>query len=132
MLSQMGPVANLFSPAARSEILGIIQRDREWKAVQTATTTLQEEVEKLKLQNLEMIERLKAAAASQDTLRSQVSSLEEVNATQRDDIKSLRAELIEAKDRYDRLLTDSNGERAALRAQVLGPEVCFGLCLIVG
>jgi len=128
----MGPVANLFSPAARSEILGIIQRDREWKAVQTATTTLQEEVEKLKMQNLEMIERLKAAAASQDTLRSQVSSLEEVNATQRDDIKSLRAELIEAKDRYDRLLTDSNGERAALRAQVFGPEVCFGLCLIVG
>jgi len=94
----------------------------EWKALQNTIDALQDEIKKLKSENVEVTEGLEGAEASREAFRSQVSSLKEVNATQQDDIKSLRAELAEAKDKYDRLLVDSNAEKAALQVQVLDLE----------
>jgi len=94
----------------------------EWKALENTISRLQEEVDKLKPENLEMSEKLEAAAASQEAFRSQVSALKDVNATQQDDIKSLREELLEAKSKHDRLLVDSNAEKAELQIRLLDLE----------
>ena len=95
----------------------------EWKALESTISRLQEEVDKLKPENLEMAEKLGAATASQEAFRSQISALKEVNTSQQDDIKSLREELLEAKSNYDRLLVDSNAEKAALQSRVSDLEV---------
>ena len=68
---------------------------------QTNIATLREENEKLKSETCETAEKLEVAEASQDVFCSQVLSLEEVNAAQQDDIKSLWVELFEAGDKYD-------------------------------
>jgi len=98
----------------------------EWKGLQTVITTLREENEKLKLENHEVAGKLESAEASQEAFRSQVTNLKEVNTTQQDDIKVLRAELVEAKGHHDRLIVDSNAERAALQIQVLDLEAQRG------
>lgn len=103
---------------------------QEWKALQNTITTLQEEIEKLKSENLEATEGLEVAEASREAFRSQVSSLKEANATQQDDIKSLRAELTEARYEYNQLLVNSNTEKAALHVQVLDLEVRLELYLM--
>ena len=95
----------------------------ERKALQESIVALQEENEKLKSENLEVAGELKATAASQEAFRSQVLSLKEVNTTQQEDIKVLREELAGAKGKCDRLIVDSNAERAALRTQALDLEV---------
>ena len=95
----------------------------ELKALQVTIIAFREENEKLKLETREMEGKLEAAEASREALRSQVSRLEGVNTTQRDDNESLRAELVETKDRYDRLMVDSNTEWAALQIRVLDLEV---------
>ena len=63
------------------------------------------------------------AEASQEAFHSQVLSLKEVYTAQQDEIKSLRAELTEAKDAYGRLVVDSTTEKAALQIRVLDLEV---------
>jgi chromosome segregation ATPase len=103
----------------------------EWKSLQTNIAMLREENEKLKLENREMAGGLEAAEASQEAFRSQVLSLKEVNTTQQDNIKSLRAELVEARDKYDRLVMDSNAERAAFQIRALDLEVRLGSCPIM-
>ena len=95
----------------------------EWKTLQAVIATSQGEIEKLKSENLEMAGKLKEAAASQEAFRSQVSSLKEANTVQQDDIKALREELAETKDKHDRLMVDSNAERATLQIRVLDLEV---------
>ena len=95
----------------------------EWKALQTTVTALREENEKLRLEAREIAEKLEVAGASQEAFRSQIASLKEVNTNQQDDIKSVRAELSEAKDKYNRLKVDSDTEKAALEARVLDLEV---------
>ena len=95
----------------------------EWKALQATVTSLQRENETLKSDNCEMAEKLGTAKASQDAFRSQVSYLKEANTTQQGDVRSLRAELAEARDRHDRLMADSNTERAALQTRILDLEV---------
>ena len=102
----------------------------EWKGLQNTIITLQEEVKKLKSENLETVEGLEVAEASQEAFRSQVLSLKEANTSQEDDIRSLRAELVEVKENYDRLMVDSNAEKSALRTRVLDLEVCLDSCLI--
>jgi len=104
--------------------------NEELKSLQNTIATLQEGIEKLTSENLEVTEGLEAATASQEAFRSQVSSLKEVSVTQQDDIKSLRAKLIEAKGKYDRLLADSNAERATFQTQVLDLEVRLGFRLM--
>ena len=59
--------------------------------------------------------------------RSQVSTLKAVNATQQDEIRSLQVESTEAKEKYDRLMVDSNAEKAALHIRVFDLEVCLRL-----
>lgn len=113
----------------------------EWKALENTIARLQEEVDRLKPENLEMAEKLGAAAASQEAFRSQISALKDVNTSQQDDIKSLREELLEAKGEYDRLLVESNAEKAALQNKVsdlevrprfrLVGELCRAYCRIV-
>jgi chromosome segregation ATPase len=101
--------------AALESASAIPSPESEWKSLRATIVTLQEENEKLKSENREMAERLEAAESSQAAFRSQVSSLKEVNTTQEDDIKSLRAESVEAQDKYNQLVVDSNTEKAALR-----------------
>ena len=102
----------------------------EWKTLENTISGLQEEVDKLKPENLEMMGKLEAAAASQEAFRSQISGLKEVNTTQQDDIKSLREELLKAQNQYDRLLADSNAEKATLQARILDIEVRLGSRLL--
>jgi len=104
----------------------------EWKTLQNAIVTLQKELEKLESANLEVTNGLEAAEASREAFRSQVSSLKEVNTTRENDIKSLGAELAEAKENYDRLMVDSNAEKAALQIRVLDLEVRSGSYLTIG
>jgi len=157
------------SPAAQSDILGILQREQdhaisllslspllsslfisyakraaalealsatpspesEWKAVQDTIVALQEENAKLKSEKREVVGKLAGAEASQEAFRSQVSSLSEVNATQHDDMESLRTQLSEAKDKYDRLMADSNTKMAAVGAQISALEVGLEPNLII-
>jgi len=99
----------------------------EWKALQNAIVTLREGIEKLESENFKVTEGLDAAEASREAFRSRVLSLKEVNTTQENDIKSLRAELAEAKEKYDRLMVDSGAEKATLQIRVLDLEVRLGL-----
>jgi len=95
----------------------------EWKALRDTVTALQEENEKLKSENLEVVRKLEVAVASREAFCSQVSSLKEVNTTQQDDIGLLQVELAQAKDEYNRLMVGSNTEGATLRIQVSDLEV---------
>ena len=73
----------------------------EWIAFQATAATLREESEKLKSENLEVAERLGATTASQEALRSQVSSLREVNATRQDNANFLQSEFAVVKKKCD-------------------------------
>lgn len=88
-------------------------------------SAFREENEKLRSETREIAARLEAAEASQEVLRSQISSLEEVNTSQREDVNSLRAQVSEAQLKYDRLVEDSNAEKAALKVQISDLEVGF-------
>ena len=95
----------------------------EWKSLENTISALQNEVDKLKPENIKMVGRLEVGAASLEAFRSQVASLKEVNAARQHEIDSLRAELIESKDQYDRLWEDSNAERDSLLSMVSDLEV---------
>jgi len=94
-------------------------KSEEWKVLQNAIATLRGEIEKLKAENLELMKELDSSKA----FRSHFSSLEALNTTQQDDIKSLRAELTKAKENHDRLTVDYNAEKTALQIRVLDLEV---------
>jgi len=98
----------------------------EWKALQATITALREENERLRSEACEMAEKLGAANASQEAFRSQVSSLKEVNVIQQVNIKSLQAESFDAKEKYDRLVVDSNTQKSALQIHVLDLEARRG------
>jgi len=102
----------------------------ERKVLQNTIVTLQDGISKLKSENLGMAKGLEVARASQEALHSQVSSLKDVNTSQENDIESLRAELFETKERYDRLTVDSDAENATLRSLVSDLEVRLDSCLI--
>ena len=95
----------------------------ERKLFQATVTALQEENERLKSDNLELTRELEAAVASWEAFRSQASSLMEVNTIQQGDIQSLRADLVEVREKYDRFVADSNIERAALQIKIFDLEV---------
>lgn len=97
----------------------------EWKSLQATIAASLEENERHKSENLEVARKLEAAVASHEAFRSQVSSLKGVNATQQDDIQSLRAELVKARGKYDQHVVDSNTERDTLQVQVFDLEVGF-------
>jgi len=171
MFPRTGPITNSLSPATKTDILGILQREQdraiallsssplltslfisyanqaaalesasatpspeseEWKGLQNAIITLREGIEKLESENVKVTEGLEAAEASREAFRSQVSSLKEVNTTQENDIRSLRAELAEAKEKYDQLMVGSNAEKAALQIRVLDLEVRLSSCPVIG
>ena len=101
--------------------------ESEQKAHQTAVAAFREENERLKLENLDVARRSEAVAASQETFRAHISSLKEVIATQQNDIKSLRAELVEGREKHDRLVV----ERAALQIQVIDLEASVRVWLSI-
>jgi septal ring factor EnvC (AmiA/AmiB activator) len=96
----------------------------EWMALRNTITALQEDIKKLKLENLGLTKGLESTEA----LRS---SLEAVNATQRDNIKSLQVELAGVTEKYNRFVMDLNAEKAALQIRVLGLEVRLDPCPII-
>ena len=104
----------------------------EWKALENTISALQEENDKLKPENFRMSEELTVAAASLEAFRSQVSSLRDVNVARGRDIDSLRTELLESKEKHDRLLENSNAERTALQGLVSDLQVCLKQSLIIG
>ena len=106
-------------------------KSEERKGLQDTIATLQEEIKRLKSDDLEMEEGLEAAEASLEAFRSQVSSLKEINMSQENDIKSLRADLTETKEKYGRLMVDSNAEKTTLRNLVSDLEVCLDSYLIM-
>lgn len=95
----------------------------EWKILQNSITTLREENEKLQSENREIFQKLEAAQASQEGSRSHISSLGQVNAAQQNEISSLRKELVESKDLYERVMKDCNAEKAAYQTRISGIEV---------
>lgn len=95
----------------------------ELKALQAAVTTLRVRNEKRGSGVRGTVGRSELAEASQEAFHFQIASLKETNRTQQDDINSMRAELSEAKEKYDQLMVDSNAEKAVLQAQVLDLEV---------
>lgn len=101
----------------------------EWKTLQDTIATLREENEKLKLETREMVRKLEMAEASQEMLRSQVSSLNEANMAHQEDVKSLRAENVETKEKYNRIVADLEAEKATLKVQISDLEVDLELHL---
>jgi FtsZ-binding cell division protein ZapB len=95
----------------------------EWKALQTAIATLQEEHEKLKSGNREMAEKLETAETSGEAFRYRFMSLREDHEIQQDGFRMLAAQCAEGKDGYERLVAESSAEKAALLAQILDLEV---------
>lgn len=72
----------------------------DWEVLEnTISVLVQEEIGKLKPENVNITERLEVATASLEAFRSQVASLKEATETQWQDIDSLRAELFGSKDR---------------------------------
>ena len=80
LLSSSPLLASLFvsyaNQAAALESASAIPspESEEWKALQNTTAALQEEVEKLKSENIEIVERSKASVDSQEAFRSRLSS----------------------------------------------------------
>jgi chromosome segregation ATPase len=99
----------------------------EWKVLQDTIASVREENERLKLETREMVRKVEMSEASQEMLRSQVSSLNEANAAYQEDLKCLRAELAEAKKSHDRNLLDSDAEKTALKVQISDLEVSLEL-----
>ena len=127
LLSSSPLLASLFvsyaNKATTLESITPSTETEEWKALEKMISTLQEEIDKLKPENVKMTESLEAATASLEAFRSQVASLKEVNVAQQQDINSLRAELFHSKDQHTRLVEDSDAERDALRSTISDLEV---------
>ena len=134
LLSSSPLLASLFvsyaSKAATLECVTPSTETEERKALENTISTLQGEIDKLRPENVKMTEGLEAATASLEAFRSQVISLKEVNVAQQQDINSLRAELLEYKDKHSRLVEDSKAEKDALRVTISDLEVRLGSCLI--
>ena len=107
--------------ALRSSVLSTENEGR--KALESVVSRLREEIDELKLEKLEMAERLAVTMASIEAFRSQVTSLKEVRVAQQRDVDSLQAELFEFEGRYNQLAESSNAEREALRTMVSDLEV---------
>jgi molecular chaperone GrpE (heat shock protein) len=136
LLSSSPLLASLFlsyaNQAAVLESSTLPTESEEWETLGNTVVRLQEEVNKLKPENTEMMERLTAAAASLEAFRSQVTSLKEVNVAHQLDIGSLQKELFEFKDKYNRLVENSNDERDALQTIVSDLKVGLEPYLITG
>jgi len=104
-----GSTPSTYSPSPESD---------EWKSLQDTVTILREENEKLKSEIREIAGKLEVGEAFQEVLRSQVSSLKDLNVNREEDVKSLQTQVSEAQQKYDRLAEDSNAEKAALKVQV--------------
>lgn len=118
-------LADLFLSYATRTAATSSPESEERKALQEVITTLLEENQKLKSETRGMVRELRATEVSQEVLRSRAFSLKEANTSQLDNISSLRGELVQVEDEYDRFMADSGAERAALRVEVLDLEVRF-------
>ena len=135
LLSSSPLLASLFvsyaNKAATLECTTPSTETEEWKALEKMISTQQEEIDRLKPENVKMTESLEAATASLEAFRSQVASLKEVNVAQQQEINSLRTELLESKDQHIRLVEDSDAEKDALRSTISDLEVCSVSYLIL-
>lgn len=112
---------------ARGPSSSMISADsEEWKHLQGSIALLREENETLKSEAREMIRKLEISEASQEMLRSQVSSLNETNSAYQKDIGSLRAELIEARGMQDRVVAHSEAEKTSLKVKISDLEIQRG------
>jgi chromosome segregation ATPase len=103
--------------------------NEEWKKkLQNIVAALREENGKLRSENREVSLKLETEQASQEGFRSHISSLEQVNAAQQNENKSLRKELVEARDLYEQVMKGWNAEKAAYQTRISGVEVGFRLC----
>lgn len=123
-------LADLFLSYANRAALTSSPENEERKALREVITTLLEENQKLNSETRGMVRKLRAAEVSQEVLRSRASSLKKANTSQLDNISSLRGELVQVEDDYDRFMADSDAERAALRVEVLDLEVRLYPCWV--
>jgi small-conductance mechanosensitive channel len=119
------------SPMLAALLLSYSSRTETEKRIAFRETIIKslEENQRLKSEAVGMARRFRAAAAAQKTVRSQLSSLKGVSMVQQDAIASLREQLDQVEDRYDRLMVGSNAEKAALHVQILDLEVHRQPCL---
>ena len=98
----------------------------EWKKkLHDSVSALREENRRLQSENREVVLKLEAVQASQEGSLSHISSLEQVNAAQQNEINSLRKELVEAKDSYEQVMKGWNVEKTAYLTRISGAEVGF-------
>jgi len=95
----------------------------DWKALQDTVAALREKNDKLESENRDMVGNLATATSSQEAFRTLVAALKEDAAIQQDDFRMLRQQCVEGTDRYNRLVAESNSEKAAFQAQILDLEV---------
>jgi len=103
----------------------------ERRALREIITRLLEENQKLKSETRGMVRKLRATEVSQEVFRSRASFIKEANTSQLDDVSSLRGELVQVEDEYDRFMADSGAERAALRVELLDLEVRLCSCPVL-
>lgn len=123
-------LADLFLSYANRAAPTSSPENEERKALREVITTLLEENQKLNSETRGMVRKLRATEVSQEVLRSRASSLKKANTSQLDNITSLRGELVQVEDDYDRFMADSDAERAALRVEVLDLEVRLYPCRV--
>jgi len=123
LLSLSPLLASLFLSYANRAAATPSPENEERKALRETIIMLLEENQRLKSETREMVRKLRAIEVSQEAFRSRVSSPKEANTTQQGNINSLREELVEIEDEYDRFMVDSNADKAALRVQVLELDV---------
>ena len=70
-----------------------------------------------------MAGKLETAKTSQEAFRTLVATLKEDVEVQRDDYRILTAQHAEAIDKYNRVIAESNAEKAAFQARISDLEV---------
>ena len=88
-------------------------------------STLQEGVDKLKLEKSEMAESLETATTSLEAVLFRVTELEEANAKQEQEINHVREDLSRHRGDYRRLVERLNAEKYVPRSTTTDLEVCL-------
>jgi len=95
----------------------------DWKALQDTVAVLREKNKKLESENRDMAGKLETAESSQEAFRTLAAALKKDAEIQQDDLRRLTQQCVEGRDRYNRLVAESNAEKAAFQAQILDLEV---------
>lgn len=129
LLSSNPLAASLFVSKARqaaaNKSITPIPETEKWKVLEKMISTLQEGVDKLKLEKSEMAESLETATTSLEAVLFRVTELEEANAKQEQEINHVREDLSRHRGDYRRLVERLNAEKYVPRSTTTDLEVCL-------